>query len=573
MASGSVHGRLESFSRKILSFATGSASLVLAAAILNAAVPEWSFGQATSTWVRYDQHGRLQYATDPQGNRIMDYSTAGYEGGGVALPHVPARATVKPSGGDDTAAIQAAIDTVSALSPDPCGFRGAVLLASGNFNVSATLNITSSGVVLAGSGSDANGTIITMTGSPFTLISVSGSGSLTQGSPVAITDPYVPSGAESFHVSDASGFKPGDAVVVRRPVTAPWIAFMGMDKLVRNGAPETWIAPGSVILTDRTIRRVAGNEITLDAPVTDSFDSQYLNPPGGSIATYTFPGRISQVGIEHLSIVAPAQEVSGTQYEAVEVNNIQNAWLRDLNIHDTQNSIVLNARTKAMTLEGVNVIHSYAQSNAAAPFDFSLSGTQVLVDRCSVTGHGNTWPFAPQSRLAGPIVVLNSTADDRGFDPHQRWATGLLCDLCNFPNSHTADKAGVSYSNRGYFGSGHGWDAGWSVAWNVTTTYFLIQAPPGVDNWCIGCIGTVLSEAAPGGDGTILPNGIFDSLGTAVTPGSLYLAQLKQRLGPQALHRIGYADVNGTPLPACSHRHSEDSHQPSHDHDGECDDD
>jgi len=170
MASGSVHGRLESFSRKILSFATGSASLVFATAILNAAVPESSFGQATSTWVHYDKHGRLQYATDPQGNRIMDYSTAGYEGGGVALPHVPARATVKPSGGDDTAAIQAAIDTVSALSPDPCGFRGAVLLASGNFNVSATLNITSSGVVLAGSGSDANGTIITMTGSPFTLI-------------------------------------------------------------------------------------------------------------------------------------------------------------------------------------------------------------------------------------------------------------------------------------------------------------------------------------------------------------------------------------------------------------------
>src|SRR5256885_17043468 len=119
MASGSIRGRLKSFSRKILSLATASASLVLAAAILNAAVPEWSFAQATSTWFHYGEHGRLQYATDPQGNRIMDYSTAGYEGGGVALPHVPARATVKPSGGDDTVAIQAAIDTVSALSPDP----------------------------------------------------------------------------------------------------------------------------------------------------------------------------------------------------------------------------------------------------------------------------------------------------------------------------------------------------------------------------------------------------------------------------------------------------------------------
>src|SRR5256885_16917308 len=117
MASGSIHGRLKSFSRKILSLATASASLVLAAAILNAAVPEWGFGQATSTWVHYGEHGRLQYATDPQGNRIMDYSTAGYEGGGVALPHVPARATVKPSGGGETVAVQTANHNASPLSP------------------------------------------------------------------------------------------------------------------------------------------------------------------------------------------------------------------------------------------------------------------------------------------------------------------------------------------------------------------------------------------------------------------------------------------------------------------------
>jgi hypothetical protein len=166
-----------------------------------------------------------------------------------------------------------------------------------------------------------------------------------------------------------------------------------------------------------------------------------------------------------------------------------------------------------------------------------------------VTGSGNTWPFVTHARVTGPIVILKGFADDRGFGPHQRWATGMLCDLCNFPTSYTADKAGVAYSNRGYFGSGHGWDAGWSVAWNVTTTYFLIQAPPGVDNWCIGCTGTPLSEAAPGGDGTILPNGIYDASGTRVAPGSLYLAQLKQRLGPAALRNIGYADTEGTPLP------------------------
>lgn len=507
-----------------------------------------SFGQATSAWVYYD-HGRLHYATDALGNRIMDYSSAGYRGGGVSLPRrVPARITVSPSGGDDTAAIQAAVDTVSALQPDWRGFRGAVLLAPGTFNVSATLHITTSGVVLKGSGSGAGGSILTMTGSPFTLLAVSGSGSYTRGTPVTVTDSYVPSGTRTFTVSDASGFHVGDNILLSRPVTAAWVSFMGMDMLVRNGKPQTWIAPRSEILTDRSVADIDGNQITLDVPVTDSFDSQFLSPPGGSVATYTFDGRISKVGVEHLSIVAPAHEVTGTLYQALTMSSVRNGWVRDVSAQDTENSFTLSNTNKEITLDAVRVVHTYAQSNSAAPADFALSGTQILANNCAVTGHGNTWPFVSQAEVTGPVVILKGYADDRGFGPHQRWATGLLCDACQFPNSYTGDKAGVAYSNRGNFGSGQGWDAGWSVAWNVTTTDFLIQAPPGTDNWCIGCTGTVLSEAAPGGDGTILPNGIYDSLGTPVTPGSLYLAQLKQRLGTEALRHIGYADTDGTPL-------------------------
>jgi len=391
-----------------------------------------------------------------------------------------------------------------------------------------------------------------MTGSPFTLLAVSGSGSYVQGSAVSMTDAYVPSGATSFNVSDASGFHVGEPVVINRPVTAAWVHLVGMDTLVRNGLPQTWIAPGSVILTDRSITAIHGNRITIDAPLTDSFDSQYLSPPGGSVAPYTFPGRISEVGIEHLAIVAPTQAASSTvYYQAVTLSSVQNGWVRDLHIQDTENTFQLSNTNKQITLDSVNIVHTYAQSNSAAPADVALSGTQILVNNSSVTGHGNTWPFVAQAEVTGPVVVLKTFADDRGFSPHQRWATGMLCDSCQFPSSYTADKAGVSYSNRGDFGSGQGWDAAWSVAWNVTTTYFLIQQPAGTDNWCIGCTGTVLSEAAPGGDGTILPNGIYESPGVPVTPGSLYLAQLKQRLGVQALHNIGYADTDGNPLPHC----------------------
>jgi hypothetical protein len=47
----------------------------------------------------------------------------------------------------------------------------------------------------------------------------------------------------------------------------------------------------------------------------------------------------------------------------------------------------------------------------------------------------------------------------------------------------------------------------------------------------------------------ILPEGVFDSHGTPVTPQSLYLAQLSERLGPQALGAIGYTanDISAFP--------------------------
>ena len=38
---------------------------------------------ARSKWVYPDANGRLQYTADARGNRIMDFSHAGYKGGGV----------------------------------------------------------------------------------------------------------------------------------------------------------------------------------------------------------------------------------------------------------------------------------------------------------------------------------------------------------------------------------------------------------------------------------------------------------------------------------------------------------
>ncbi len=119
--------------------------------------------------------------------------------------------------------------------------------------------------------------------------------------------------------------------------------------------------------------------------------------------------------------------------------------------------------------------------------------------------------------------------------PHQRWATGLLIDNFYSPTG------GIALQDRGNAGSGHGWSIGFGVVWNSVANTLLIQQPPGSTNWAIGSSGRLTQAAEPGNpDHTLLPQGTIDSQGTRVAPGSLYLEQLCQRLGPQALANIGY---------------------------------
>jgi hypothetical protein len=512
----------------------------------------------TSTWVFQGPDGRLQYQTDSQGNGVMDFSYAGYQGGGAALPDVPVQQIVDPSGADDTSAIQAAIDAVSALSPDGNGFRGAVLLTAGAFNCAGPLRIAASGVVLRGSGSGPDGTIITMTGDPHTAVTLAGAGSYRPvGRSAAMTDAYVPSGSLSFTIDDTSDFSVGDTVLIQRPVTAAWVSSLGMDLLVgSNGQSQTWLAVGSTISTDRVIAAVSGNQLTIDAPLSDSFDSALLNPPGGTVVHYNFDGRLSQVGVEHLSVIAPPLNVDITlpQFTGLTMTAVLNGWGQDLTFQDTQNTVTVGGNVKQVTLDTVNVTHTVMHTGDRMA-DFGISGTQIFVNQSSSTGSPGEWPFVTQSRVTGPNVVLNFfSSQQAGISAHQRWATGLLADnaqLPNAPNGYNGGTTGISFSDRGNHGSGQGWAMGWGVAWNVTTPWLVVQMPAGAQNWCIGCVGTPLSGNEPGSNRPVA-DGIYDSLGTPVTPASLYLAQMCDRLGPSAVANIGYSGACGDPPePAC----------------------
>jgi hypothetical protein len=482
---------------------------MLAACALHAQpLSEWAFGGPDH---------RLYYRYDTRGNRIMDFSSAGYRGGGVKLPFTVVAQRLKPSAGDNTARIQAALDNAT----------GAVALAAGEYELAGTLSITHSGVVLRGE----KGAVIRLTGKPHRFLEFHGAGTWREeGAAEPVLEAYVPAGASSFRVRDASSFHAGDRVLVLRPVTAEWIHFMGLDAREHDGEEQTCIHAGVVMRTDRVVESVEGDRVTLDVPLSDSLDSRFT---AASLVRYSFPGRIAEVGVEGLRIVAPFEDVPITepQYTALRMDNVEDGWARDLEIQDAQNGVAIGPGAKRLTLTNVRVTHSATHSGSGMLADFALQGTQILLDRCRVTGDGK-WPVVTESEATGPLVVLNFTADHGGVGPDQCCATGLLVDGGKFPGG-TEGRPGVAFGSGSALGSGNGWDLAWAVAWNVSSPFLLVRQPPGALNWCVGCIGTPVKSDGPA-------NGIFDSLGRMVVPASLYLYQLHDRLGPDAAGNIGY---------------------------------
>ncbi len=498
---------------------------------------------AQSRWAHSGRGGRLVYATTPQGDRIPDFSYAGYEGGGVALPHVPAMRTVQPSGADDTAAIQKAIEEVSALPPVN-GFRGAVELAPGIFHCAQTLSITAPGVVLRGAGSADHGairgTVIEMTGAPHLALRIAGK--LEQndlGVTTTITDAYVPAGATVIHVADTTNLHPGDLLLISKPVTAAWTRFMGMDNLYRNGKPEHWVS-ASHLDVRRRIAAVSGNTITLDVPLMDSYDAQFFDGGHATVSKIEISGQLTQVGVENLRFDAPKQSIALGQpeYSGMAISDVADGWVRSVAFEETTNGVRINAGSERITFLQCDIEQHMPVTSSAKPADFACNGSQILFDRCTGSGD-NTFYIVTQDRQQGPVVALHCRFLGNGhIAPHQRWSTGLLIDNCEVPGG------GIDLMNRGEMGSGHGWAIGWAVLWNSTAQSFAMNTPPGSMIWSIGNKGEDTDPPFPVFDGgpqrTPLEPATIESAGKPVQPQSLYLAQLKERLGSQALKNIGY---------------------------------
>jgi hypothetical protein len=524
----------------------------LAASLLNFLIMSFvCFAQSwQSSLVPVSGNGRLSYVRDKEGNKIPDFSYAGYRNGTAAIPFVPVVDTVRQGAGDNTANIQAAINRVAARTLDANGFRGALLLKAGKYPVSNTIFLNASGIVLRGEGDGADSltnTIIHATGdatrqSTVLIAGGGNSGSATSAwsgassGNVNIVNDTVFVGDRTFQVQDATPFSVGDNIVIVHPKTTAWLRAINF-----GGVPNDtvyWPSTTLPILFNRFITAINGNSITIDAPVfatlVRSLSQSYVYRTNRS-------GILTNIGIENLriDIINPfndspdkdGNEANHAQ-DAIWLGKIEDAWVRRCTmLHFVQSGIKTSLATR-VTVDSCSAIDPISIITGERRYNFNTytASQLILFSNCYARFARHAYVSNGTSTVSG-IVFYNCVSEGSftASEGHRLWSQGMLYDNFRDFNTRVSSSSYVlGLYNRGDYGSGHGWAAVHSVAWNCNTgtSKIVIQKPPTAQNYAIGCTGVVTGTgpfSGPQGfiEGTNLPG---------LNPGSLYKAQLADRL-------------------------------------------
>jgi hypothetical protein len=466
--------------------------------------------------------GHLVYSPDEKGDRIPDFSYAGYKNGDIPLPDVQARVTVPLRGGDATFRIQAALDYVASLPADARGIRGAVLLEKGVYEIDGSLLIRRSGVVLRGSGMGPEGTILRAAGHDRrTLIRIIGTDDRTADKPIDIADAYVPVNARHIRLAGGNPFHVGDRILVQRPSTENWTALLGMNTFGGGISALGWKAGQRDIFWDRQVMAIDGDGLTLDAPLTTALDTAY---GGGKVMGYHWPGRIEQVGVENLRCVSdydidnPKDEAHS--WMAITVENVIDAWVRQVIVeHFAGSAVDVLPTANRITVEDCKYLAPVSEIGGQRRYAFVTAGGQTLFQR--LYSERAYHDFAVGFCAPGP----NAFVQCQSYFPYSlsgaidSWASGILFDVVNI------DAQTLSYANREQDDQGSGWCAANSLFWNCSAARINCYRPPGAQNWSYG------SWAQFGGDG------YWSESNATVQPRSFFYAQLADRLGADAVKR------------------------------------
>ena len=438
-------------------------------------------------------------------------------------------------------------------------------MRAGYYRIGTPVRIQASGVVLRGEGMGDTGTILIGTGTgrpvgPGGPGGPGGAGGAPQGALVVIggasgtaakeetkqlvADDYVPVGSRTLRVMSARGFTPGDTVIVRRIGNQEWIDAVGMN----GNTPASRWRPFNVEW-DRTVTDVQGNAITIDAPITCAIERRW---GGGEVLKYDEGGRIAEVGVENLRAVSefdPSKRTTeygnmdrpnyvAEEYYADEdhyrdfviFTNARNGWVRNATALHFVNSMVGTQRgAKWITVQDCVSREPISRRMGARRFTFALRGQLALVQRCQSDKGRHSFMTGQPTGSGNVFLDCTATTPFSSSEPHEQWATGNLYDNVRAP-----------LTARFWKDINIGWAGANTVFWNCEGS-FLVQKPPTAQNYSFGHMGVNAVVFNIPLQDTSKENGHLESLDRHVSPRSLYLTQLHERLGEAAVRRIATA--------------------------------
>lgn len=447
----------------------------------------------------------------------MDYSYCGYHSSEHAIPVVKAVTYVTPSGQDDAATIQAAIDWVSQQKPDKqTGFRGAILLGEGTFTLSEPLHIRTSGVVLRGSGRGK--TVIRKTGyDRGAAIYIEGSRDILTKDTFAVSD--VTPGSLALTVqSGFAALKSGSRISIHRPSTQEWIDYLDCASFGGGKRMGYWAwHPGDIDLRwNRQITAVNGNQITLNAPITCSIEQRW---GGAKAIVYENKGLISECGIENLSLESDYDHARALDedhcWDGIYIAEAENCWVRMVNFqHFAGSAVIIQKSAQQVTIEDCISLQPVSEIGGYRRRTFLTFGEMTLFQRC-YSEHGIN-DFAVGHTAAGPNAFVQCESYE-SFGPSgaiSSWAPGILFDIVNI------DGNDIVFKNWELEKFGAGWSTANSTMWQCTASGLFCYSPDSLNsNYSRGCWGQIQG------------NGEYTEMNEHVKPYSLFASQLEKRLG------------------------------------------
>ena len=474
--------------------------------------------------------GKLQYAADDAGNRILDFSHCGYHNSNELIPDAEVVYTLSPSA-NDSKMIQGHIDALAKQPVGEHGLRGAILLREGTYYLDEPLRITASGIVLRGE--DKAKTVLVKRGvDRGAVIYIEGQDDRAFGESVAVTSETVPVGATTFEVASTKGLQVGQQVLVeQQPVARP----RGRDVVI---TPELarQLGPGNVRLGwDRTITAIEGNRVTVDDAMTVALGLRAVE-----VKPYSWVGRIAEVGVEHLTILSEYDTTNPIDenhaWTGVWINNAEDCWVRQVDFRQLAGSAVAVQRdARRVTVSDCQSFDPVSELAGSRRRTFFTLGQHTLFLHCySEYGQHD---FSAGINAPGPNAFVQSDSYlSKGFSGSTgAWACGLLFDIVNIEGHDLSFKSLERTHARA------GWNTVNSVAWQCTAAGIECYAPEEYG-----------MNYANGSWATVCGNGVIANSDEFVKPYSLFRAQLAERVGAelaQQITRIYDRDTNASSSP------------------------